>query len=159
MNLMETIPRAPRGERDYLNALRYSVQSPPIVVRDVVITPASIADRRIKKESIPGWIRGWDVVTGEELWSFHTVPQAGEFGVETWEEDSWKYSGNTAAWSILSADEELGYVYLPIETPPNDYYGGHRLGDNLFAESLVCLEAKTGKRVWHFQFVHHGVFD
>ena len=84
---------------------------------------------------------------------------AGEFGNETWEEDSWTYTGNTGVWAPMSADLELGYVYLPIEMPTNDTYGGDRPGDNLFAESLVCLDAATGERVWHFQFVHHGVWD
>ena len=93
------------------------------------------------------------------MWIFHTIPQPGEFGNDTWENDSWRYSGNTGVWAPMSADEELGYVYLPVETPTNDLYGGHRPGDNLFAESLVCLDAKTGERVWHFQFVHHGVWD
>jgi len=159
VDLMTTLPRAKRGDRDYLNALRYSVQSPPIVIRDVVVTPASIADRRITKEAIPGWIRGWDVRTGEELWSFHTVPQAGEFGVETWEDDSWKYSGNTNVWSMYSGDEELGYLYAPTGTATNDFYGVHRPGSNLFSESLICIDIETGERVWHFQAVHHGLWD
>jgi quinoprotein glucose dehydrogenase len=90
---------------------------------------------------------------------FHTIAQDGEFGVETWEEDSWQYTGNTNVWTLMSADEELGYVYLPVGTPTNDWYGGHRKGDNLFAESLICVDARTGERVWHFQFVHHGVWD
>ncbi|MFP6616612.1 MAG: PQQ-binding-like beta-propeller repeat protein, partial [Candidatus Hydrogenedentota bacterium] len=111
------------------------------------------------KEAIPGHIRGYDARTGERLWIFHTVPQAGEFGVETWEDESWKYTGNAGVWTLLSADEELGYVYLPLETATNDWFGGHRIGDNLFAESLVCLDAKTGKRVWHYQIVHHGLWD
>ena len=92
-------------------------------------------------------------------WIFHSIPQAGELGVETWENDSWKYTGNTNVWSMMSADEELGYVYLPFGTPTDDYYGGHRLGDNLFSESLVCLNAESGERVWHFQAVHHGIWD
>ena len=89
----------------------------------------------------PGDIRGFDVRNGRELWVFHTVPQAGEVGNETWEDDSWEYTGNTNVWSIMSADPELGLVYLPIGTPTNDWYGGHRLGDNLFAESLVAIDA------------------
>ena len=97
--------------------------------------------------------------TGKRLWTFHSVPQPGEFGNETWEGDAAEYTGNTNVWSLMSVDEELGYVYLPFGTPTNDYYGGHRLGDNLFAESLVCLDATTGKRVWHFQAVHHGLWD
>ena len=97
--------------------------------------------------------------TGKRLWIFHTIPRPGEFGNDTWQNDSWSYIGNTAVWAPMSADEELGYVYLPVETPTNDTYGGHRPGNNLFAESLVCLDATTGKRIWHFQFVHHGIWD
>jgi quinoprotein glucose dehydrogenase len=87
------------------------------------------------------------------------VPRSGEFGNETWHDDSWKTSGNTNAWGPLSADPELGFVYLPIGTPTGDHYGGHRRGNNLFAESVLCLDAKSGKRVWHFQGVHHGLWD
>jgi len=159
VDLMETVPRATRGDRDYLNALRYSVQSPPMVIRNVVVTPVSISDRRITKEAIPGWIRGWDVRTGEELWSFHTVPLEGEFGNETWEDDSWEYSGNANVWNTFSADEELGILYAPTGTATNDFYGGHRLGSNLYSESLIAIDVETGERVWHFQAVHHGLWD
>ncbi|MXY15548.1 MAG: pyrroloquinoline quinone-dependent dehydrogenase, partial [Acidobacteria bacterium] len=93
------------------------------------------------------------------LWTFRTVPQADDFGADTWLNESWRYSGNSNVWSIMSADEELGYVYLPTGTATNDYYGGHRLGDNLFAESLVAVDIETGQRMWHFQFVHHGLWD
>ncbi len=159
IDLTQRLPRADRADRDYLNAMLYSVQSPPIVVGDVLIHGSSIADRRINKEAVPGWVRAWDVRTGEHKWDFHTVPQAGDEGVETWENDSWTYSGNNNVWTYLSADEELGYVYLPTGTATNDYYGGHRPGDNLFSESIVCVDAKTGKKVWHFQAVHHGLWD
>jgi len=159
VDLQETLPRAGRGDRDYLNALLYSVQSPPLVIRNVVVTPVSIADRRITKEAIPGWIRGWDVRTGEELWSFHSVPLEGEFGVDTWEDDSWEYSGHANVWSTYSGDEELGILYAPTGTVTNDFYGGHRLGENLFSESLIAIDVETGKRVWHFQAVHHGLWD
>ncbi len=133
--------------------------SPPIVVGNVVVVQTVSEVAASNKEAIPGHIRGYDVRTGKLLWTFHTIPQPGEPGVETWENDSWKYTGNTGVWTVMSADPELGYVYLPIETPSHDFYGGHRLGDNLYAESIVCLDAKTGKRVWHFQIVHHGVWD
>lgn len=159
VDLTVGLPRADRSERDYLNAMLYSVQSPPIIVGDVVIHGSSIADRRIAKEAVPGWVRAWDVRTGEHKWDFHTVPQEGEEGVETWLNDSWKYSGNANVWSYLSADEELGIVYLPTGTSTNDYYGGHRLGDNLFAESIVAVNAETGEKVWHFQAIHHGLWD
>ena len=137
----------------------YQVISPPMVVGNVVIVNSSISDGPRYKTAPPGDVRGFDVRTGEMRWIFHTVPQEGEFGNDTWEDDSWTYTGNTNAWSIMSADQELGYVYLPIGTPTNDWYGGHRLGDNLFAESLVCLDAATGERIWHFQMVHHGLWD
>ena len=159
VDLMEGLPRANRGERDYLNALLYSMQSPPVVVRDVVVTGASIADRRITKESIPGWVRGWDARTGELRWVFRTVPQEGDEGVETWGDESWRYSGNANVWTMLSGDDELGIVYLPIGTATNDFYGGHRPGDNLYSESLVAVDVATGEKVWHFQAVHHGLWD
>ena len=104
-------------------------------------------------------MQAFDVRTGKPAWIFHVIPQEGEFGNDTWENDSWKYTGNANVWTLMSADEELGYVYLPFSTPTNDWYGGHRLGDSLFAESLVCVDATTGKRVWHFQTVHHGLWD
>jgi quinoprotein glucose dehydrogenase len=135
--------------------------SPAIVVRDVVVVGAAlqqgVAPR--SKKNVPGYIRGYDVHTGKRLWTFHTIAQPGEFGHDTWENGSWEFTGNTGAWGPLSADEELGYVYVPVETPTGDFYGGHRPGNNLFGESLVCLEALTGRRVWHFQMVHHGVWD
>ena len=148
-----------QGLRRPVERSAYQVISPPMVVGDVVIVDSSISDGPRYKTAPPGDIRGFDVRTGELRWTFHTVPQEGEFGNEAWEDDSWTYTGNANAWSIMSADQELGYVYLPIGTPTNDWYGGHRLGDNLFAESLVCLDAATGERVWHFQMVHHGLWD
>jgi quinoprotein glucose dehydrogenase len=141
--------------------------SGPLVVKDVIViggvpAPATdILNERAKapKEMPPDDIRGYDVRTGRMLWTFHVVPRAGEPGNETWLNDSWKYSGNSGVWSLISGDEELGYVYLPFEEATGDYYGGTRPGDNLFAESLVCLDARTGRRVWHFQTLHHGIWD
>jgi len=137
----------------------YQVMSPPLVIDDVVVVGSSISDVPRYMSAPPGDVRAFDVRTGEQRWIFHTVPRPGELGHETWEGGSWEYTGNTNVWTIMSADEELGYVYLPIGTPTNDWYGGHRLGDNLFAESLVAVEASTGRHVWHFQIVHHGVWD
>ena len=137
----------------------YSVISAPIVIKDILVVGASIRDGPRNKEAPPGHVRGFDIKTGEQKWIFNTIPQKGEFGTDTWENNSWKYSGNTNVWTGLSADLELGYVYLPTGTPTNDWYGGHRLGDNLFAESLVCLDAASGQRVWHFQMIHHGLWD
>jgi quinoprotein glucose dehydrogenase len=159
VDLMEGLPRATRGARDYLNALTYSVQSPPIVVRDVVIVPASISSLVSQKEQIPGYIRAYDARTGRVRWTFHTVPRPGEAGHDSWKDNSWEHAGKVTVWTMMSADEALGYVYLPTNTTAPDFYGGHRPGDNLFAESLLCLDVETGRRVWHFQTVHHGLWD
>ena len=150
---------ATQGLRRPIPREDYQLMSAPIVVGDVVVIGSVIMDRPQSRLDAPGDVRGFDVRTGEELWEFHTVPQPGEFGNETWEDGSWEYSGATNAWGMLTADPELGYVYLPIGTPTNDYYGGHRHGDNVFAESIVCVDAATGERVWHFQFIHHGLWD
>lgn len=152
VNLTTAIPRAE-------NARNYAVTSPPIVCKDVVIVGASISDGPTTTAMPRGDIQAFDVRTGKPLWVFHSVPQKGEFGNDTWEKDSWQYTGNTNVWTLMSADNELGYVYLPFGTPTNDWYGGHRLGNNLFAESLVCLDARTGRRIWHYQTVHHGLWD
>ncbi|PYR39139.1 MAG: hypothetical protein DMF90_00935, partial [Acidobacteria bacterium] len=108
---------------------------------------------------IPGWIRAFDARTGTLKWTFHTVPSPGEYGNDSWENDAWSYAGKVTPWSMMSADEELGRVYIPTNTTAPDYYGGHRHGDNLFAESILCLDLETGKRIWHFQAVHHGLWD
>jgi len=136
-----------------------SVTSPPVVCRDVVVMGGAVDDFQDRRQMPPGDVRGFDVRTGKRRWVFHTIPQEGEFGNDTWRDGSWKYTGNTNVWTTMTADPELGYVYLPVSTPTNDWYGGHRPGDNLFAESVVCLNAKTGKRVWHYQIVHHGLWD
>jgi len=141
------------------NATNYTMTSPPVICRDVVIVGSSIFDAPMNKEMPRGDIQAFDVRTGKQAWIFHSVPQEGEFGNDTWKEESWKYTGNTNVWTPMTVDEELGYVYLPFGTPTNDWYGGHRPGDNLFGESLVCLNAENGERIWHFQTVHHGVWD
>jgi quinoprotein glucose dehydrogenase len=158
VDLMEGLPRAVRGTGSNRRN-RFGVASPPIVAHDVVVTPNVISDGTTTKEAPPGWLKGVDARTGDTKWTFRTVPQADDFGAETWLNESWRYSGNTNVWSMLSVDDELGYIYLPIGTPTGDYYGGHRPGDNLFAESLVALDIETGQRMWHFQAVHHGVWD
>ena len=124
-----------------------------------MIVGSSLSDRPPTKEWVPGYVQGFDARTGQRRWVFHIIPRKGEKGAETWENDSFEYMGNGNVWSMMSADEELGYVYLPTSTPTSDYYGADRLGDNLFAESLVCVECETGERVWHFQMVHHGLWD
>jgi quinoprotein glucose dehydrogenase len=137
------------------------LHSTPAVAKNVVIigaahkTGGNPKSRRNEK----GYVRGYDVRTGKRLWIFHTIPQPGEFGNDTWEKDSWAYTGNTGVWGQISADEELGLVYLPVELPTGDYYGGHRPGNGLFGESLVAVDLQTGKRRWHFQLVHHGIWD
>jgi quinoprotein glucose dehydrogenase len=133
--------------------------SAPLVVKDVVVIGSTIADNPNFKEGIPGDIRGYDVKTGKLRWKFRVIPTQGEFGVETWEERSWEYTGGVNAWTNLSADEELGYIYLPLTSPTSDMYGGHRPGNNLFSDSIVCIKAETGERIWHFQTVHHDLWD
>ena len=137
----------------------YAINSAPVIVNDVIIHGANIADGPPNKEAPRGDVHGYDVRTGKRLWTFNAIPQSGEFGHDTWDEGSAEYTGGTNVWSLMSVDEDLGYVYLPFGTPTNDFYGGHRPGNNLFAESLVCLDARTGRRVWHFQTVHHGLWD
>jgi quinoprotein glucose dehydrogenase len=152
INLTKAIPFA-------INAKNYAVTSPPLVCRDVVMVGSSISDTPTNKEAPRGDIQAFDARTGKPAWIFHTVAQAGEFGNETWENDSWKYTGAANPWTIMSADAQLGYVYIPTGTPTNDWYGGARLGNGLFGECLICLDARTGKRVWHFQSIHHGLWD
>ncbi|MCH7748705.1 MAG: PQQ-binding-like beta-propeller repeat protein [Acidobacteria bacterium] len=133
----------------------------PIIANGVIMIGAAhlpgVAPRA--KENVTGHIRGYDARTGERKWIFHTIPGADEFGNDTWLNDSWRYTGNTGVWGQMTIDEELGYVYLPVEMPTGDLYGGHRLGDNLFADSIVAIEIATGNRVWHYQAIHHDVWD
>ena len=160
VDTMVGLPRANREDRDYLNAMLWGIHSPPLVVRDKVIHGSHVADRRITKEAVPGWVRAWDVRTGEHAWDFHTVPNGtDEFGVDTWLNESWRYSGNANVWSMLAGDNELGHVYLPTGTTTNDFTGADRPGDNLFSETLIAVDVETGQRVWHFQAVHHGLWD
>lgn len=152
VDLTKQIPRAQA-------ARNYTMTSPPVICRDVVIVGSSISDGPQFKEAPRGDVQAFNVHTGKPAWIFHAIAQEGDFGNDTWEGDSWKYTGNANVWTLMSTDEELGYVYLPMSTPTNDWYGGHRLGDGLFAECLVCVDVTTGQRVWHFQTVHHGVWD
>lgn len=141
--------------------------SPPIIVRDVAVVGAAlkVGVALPTKLNTPGYVRGYDVRTGKLLWTFHTVPQGKEQGTETWLKDpqtgveSWKFTGNTGAWGPLTGDEQLGYVYIPVEAPSGDLYGGQRPGANLFSDSVVCLDAKTGKRIWYYQLIHHEMWD
>ncbi len=162
-------PYAEFGDRGRLNlnvahqrAGSYAWSAGPIVVGEVVVIAGitgGAGDGGNRKEAVPEDVRGYSVRTGELLWTFNVVPKPGQFGNDTWEDDSWKYSGDLGSWCCATADEELGYVYVPLTAPTAAYYGGHRPGDNLFSNSLVALDAKTGKRVWHFQMVHHDVWE
>ena len=133
----------------------------PLVTKEVVVVGAAFGTGANPKspKAVKGFIRGYDVKTGKRLWIFHTIPQPGEFGNESWERASFEYTGNTGVWAQMSADEELGLAYLPVESPTGDYFGGNRPGNNLFGESLVAVDLKTGKRKWHYQFVHHPIWD
>jgi quinoprotein glucose dehydrogenase len=137
------------------------LHSTPIVANDVVIVGAAhlSGGSPRSRSNVKGYVRGFDVRTGKRLWIFHTIPSPGEFGNDTWLNDSWSYTGNTGVWGQISVDLELGLAYLPVEQPTGDYYGGHRPGSNLFGESLVAVDLKTGTRRWHFQFVHHPLWD
>jgi quinoprotein glucose dehydrogenase len=140
---------------------RYKWAGVPVVAGDVVIVGSSMLeqDSAVYKSGPPGDVRAFDVRTGELRWTFSPIPREGDPATATWENDSWQYSGSGNTWSTFSVDEELGYVYVPTTSGTNDMYGGHRLGDNLYTSSIVCLDAKTGERVWHFQTVHHDLFD
>jgi quinoprotein glucose dehydrogenase len=133
----------------------------PIVAGNTVIIGAAHLSGGVprSKTNQKGFIRGFDVRSGKRLWIFHTIPRPGEFGNDTWLNDSWSYTGNTGVWGQISVDEELGLAYLPVEAPTGDYYGGHRPGNNLFSESIVAVDLKTGQRKWHYQTVHHGIWD
>ncbi len=137
------------------------LHSTPTVVKDVVIVGSSFKEGMTTKthNNTKGLVRAFDVKSGKLLWTFNTIPRPGEFGSDTWLNDSWKDNGNVGVWTQITVDEELGLVYLPVETPSSDFYGGHRPGNNLFAESLVCVDLKTGQRKWHFQIVHHPIWD
>ena len=137
----------------------YTNTSPPVVWGNLVMVGNGVGDRLVYKGDPPGDIQAFDVRTGKRAWRFKTVPEQGEPGNETWKDGSWKYEGHTNAWAPFTVDSARGLVYLPVGTPSNDWYGGERKGANLFGEVLLCLDARTGKRVWHFQVTHHGLWD
>ncbi len=154
------------GEVDLTAQLRrrirrehYTNTSPPVVFGDLVIVGNGVGDRLRYPNDPPGDVQAFDVNTGRRVWSFHTIPDSGEFGWKTWENGSYAYMGHTNVWAPMSLDARRGLLFLPVSTPTNDWYGGDRKGDNLFAESVVALDARTGRRVWHFQVVHHGLWD
>jgi quinoprotein glucose dehydrogenase len=137
------------------------LHSTPAIAKNVIIVGAAHSAGGVPKSRTneKGYVRAYDVRTGKRKWIFHTIPSPGEVGNETWLNDSWVYTGNTGSWGQISVDEELGIAYLPIETPTGDLFGGHRHGANLFGESLVAVDLETGQRKWHYQFIHHGIWD
>jgi len=147
------------GLRRPVNRLHYTNTSPPVVVGNVVIVGNGVGDRLRYPDGPPGDVQAFDVRTGKRVWSFHTIPDSGEYGWRTWEEGAYRHMGHTNVWAPMSVDARRGLVFLPVSTPTNDWYGGDRKGDNLFAESVVALDARTGRRVWHYQVVHHGLWD
>lgn len=155
------------GMRRYLSNRLASWSYAPLVCNGMIIIGSQTQDELINRRRGKDWnknlpigdVRGFDVITGEQRWVFETVPQGEAFGSDTWGEESWKWMGNTNVWSSMSCDPKLGYVYLPVTAPTHHMYGGHRPGDNLFGTSLVALDVITGERKWHFQIVHHDVWD
>ena len=133
----------------------------PAIAKDVVIVGAAhrTGGNPASRENVKGYVRGFDVRTGERLWIFHTIPLPGEYGFESWQGDSASYTGNTGVWAQISVDPELNTVYLPVEAATGDYYGAYRPGDNLFADTLLAVDLRTGERKWHYQLVHHGIWD
>ncbi len=137
------------------------ISAPPLVMNDVIVVGAahSTGGRPRSKSNVKGDVRGFDVHTGELLWTFHTIPERGEIGYETWLDEGVEFTGNSGVWAPISGDPELGLVYLPVEDPTGDYYGGDRPGANLFSSGLVAVDVKTGERRWHYQFIHHDIWD
>jgi quinoprotein glucose dehydrogenase len=149
------------GQQIDLETGEAGLHSTPLVVKDTVIVGSSFKEGMTvtTHNNTKGLVRAFDAKTGKLLWTFNTIPRKGEFGYDTWENGSADTNGNTGVWTQMTVDEDAGLVYLPVETPSSDFYGGHRPGDNLFAESLVAVDLKTGKRKWHFQVVHHPIWD
>src|SRR5438093_1276631 len=150
-----------KGQQIDLETGEIGLHSPPTVVKDVVIVGSSFKEGMTVRthNNTKGLVRAFDVKSGKVLWTFNTIPRPGEFGNDTWLNDSWKNNGNTGVWTGITVDEDLGLVYLPVESPTSDFYGGDRPGNNLFGESIVCVDLKTGQRKWHYQIVHHPIWD
>ena len=138
-----------------------TASSPPIVVNDVVVVGNSAEQGYLQTriENIPGDILGYDAQTGDLKWKFHIIPRPGEFGHQTWENDAWEWTGDISSWAPMSADPELGLVYIVTNGVTIDYYGGHSPGDNLYSTSIIALDVETGERAWHFQMVHHDIWN
>jgi quinoprotein glucose dehydrogenase len=142
-------------------SIEIGLHATPAVAKNVVIVGAAHRSGGVPtgKTNVKGYVRGFDVRTGKRLWIFHTIPSPGEYGNDTWLNDSWSYTGNAGVWAQISVDEQLGLAYLPVELPTGDYFGANRPGNNLFGESIVAVDLQTGKRKWHYQLVHHGLWD
>src|SRR5690606_19492981 len=143
-------------DRDPTTIRRAQAMMPGVIVGNILVLGSAPGEGYF---SAPGYVRGYNIVTGKLEWTFHTIPHPGEFGYETWPKDAYKYVGGVNVWSEMSADTERGIVYLPLGSPTFDYYGGDRIGQNLFGNSLVAVDVKTGKRLWHYQTVHHDLWD
>ena len=151
-----------KGQQIDLVTGEIGVHSTPAITKDgIVMVGSSFLEGGTPKthNNTKGLVRGFDVRTGQRLWTFNTIPRPGEFGNDTWLNESWAVTGNTGVWNQIAADEELGLAYLPVETPSSDFYGGLRPGNNLFAESIVAIDYRTGQRKWHFQLVHHPIWN
>ncbi|MBW8861088.1 MAG: PQQ-binding-like beta-propeller repeat protein [Acidobacteria bacterium] len=150
-----------KGQQIDVDTGEIGLHATPTVVKDVVIVGSSFKEgtQVVTHNNTKGLVRAFDVRTGKLLWTFNTIPRPGEFGNDTWENESWATNGNTGVWTQITVDEELGLVYLPVEDPTSDQYGGHRPGNNLFGDTLVCVDLKTGQRKWHFQVAHHPIWD
>jgi quinoprotein glucose dehydrogenase len=150
-----------KGQQIDLETGEIGIHATPTVVKDVVIVGSSFKEgtQVVTHNNTKGLVRAFDVRTGKLLWTFNTIPRPGEFGNDTWENESWATNGNAGVWTQITADEDLGLVYLPVEDPTSDQYGGHRPGNNLFGDSLVCVDLRTGQRKWHFQVAHHPIWD
>ena len=150
-----------KGEQIDLETGEIGVHSTPLVVKDTIVIGAAMREGATVSthNNTKGLVRAFDAKTGKELWRYNTIPKPGEFGNDTWENESWANNGNVGVWTQITVDDEAGLVYLPIETPASDFYGGHRPGNNLFAETLVAVDLKTGQRKWYFQFTHHPIWN
>src|SRR6266581_1695633 len=146
---------------DFDHVTRIGNSSPAMVYKDTIIVPPALEEGFVPSSmrNTPGYVMAFDAHSGKQKWVFHTIPKNGELGADSWEENSNGYTGNTGVWAPISVDPELGYAYLPVESPTNDYYGGHRRGSNLFANSVVCVDMETGKRIWHYQITHHDIWN
>ena len=148
------------GHGREVTRFEFDQTSPPVVFEDLVIVGSRVPDGVQRKFDPPGTVQAFDTRTGERRWVFFAIPQSSDdFGADTWEDEAWRYTGHANVWGLMSLDAERGLLYVPTSTPSSDYWGGRRVGANLFAESLVALDARTGERKWHFQMVHHGVWD